>query len=336
MRRRSRTGSVRVTSSPSSRIRPEVGSTSRLIIRSVVDLPQPDGPTSASTSCSRTARLSPATATVPSGYALRTASSPTTVRSAMRRTYTAPPTRTAPPARRVPATPACVPAARGTVGPLPGNSRLSRSYVAGTAPALWRRPVGHVGVPVEAVATPTAIAVPLGVLVSRRRWLSGPVLGVAAVAYTIPSLGLFAILAPLIGIGRTPVLVGLVVYSILIILRNTTAGLATVDPAVVDAARGLGHGPGRLLLQVSLPSALPSIVAGVRLATVSSVALVTVGVVVGFGGLGQIMFQGFRNNLYRAEIMTATIGTILIALVLDLALWAAGRALPPWLRRRAA
>lgn len=219
---------------------------------------------------------------------------------------------------------------------MPGNPWFSWSYVVGNAPALWQRTLEHVGVTAEAVAISTAIAVPLGVLVSRQRWLSGPVLGVAAVAYTIPSLGLFAILAPLIGIGRTPVLIGLVVYSILIILRNTTAGLATVDPAVVDAARGLGYGPGRLLLQVSLPSALPSIIAGVRLATVSSVALVTVGVVVGFGGLGQIMFQGFRNNLYRAEIMTATIGTILIALVLDLLLWAAGRALTPWLRRRAA
>ncbi|MCP2262884.1 ABC transporter permease [Promicromonospora thailandica] len=219
---------------------------------------------------------------------------------------------------------------------MPGNPWFSWSYVVGNAPALWQRTLDHVGVTVEAVAISTAIAVPLGVLISRSRWMSGPVLGAAAVLYTIPSLGLFAILAPLLGIGRTPVLIGLVVYSLLIILRNTTAGLATVDPAVVDAARGLGYGPGRLLLQVALPSALPSIVAGVRLATVSSVALVTVGVVVGFGGLGQIMFQGFRNNLYRAEIMTATIGTILIALVLDLVLWAAGRALTPWLRRRSA
>jgi osmoprotectant transport system permease protein len=218
---------------------------------------------------------------------------------------------------------------------MPGNPWFSWSYVTGNAPLLWQRTVEHAGLTIEAVAISAIIAVPLGALVYRSRWLSGPVLGVAAVAYTIPSLGLFAILAPLLGIGRTPVLVGLVVYALLIILRNTVAGLSTVDPAVVDAARGLGYGPGRLLVQVAVPSALPSIVAGLRLATVSSVALVTVGSVVGFGGLGQIMFQGFRNNFYRAEIMTATLACILLALVLDLALWAAGRALTPWLRRRA-
>jgi osmoprotectant transport system permease protein len=201
---------------------------------------------------------------------------------------------------------------------------------------LWQRTVEHAGITIEAVAISAAIAIPLGALISRYRWLSGPVLGSAAVLYTVPSLALFAMLTPALGIGRAPVLVGLVVYALLIILRNTVAGLSTVDPAVLDAARGLGYGPGRTLVQVAMPSALPSIIAGLRLATVSSVALVTVGVVVGFGGLGQIMFQGFRNNSYRAEIMTATLATILLALVLDLALWAAGRALTPWLRRRTA
>ena len=218
---------------------------------------------------------------------------------------------------------------------MPGNPWFSWSYVIDNAPVLWERTVEHAGLTIEAVAISAAIAVPLGALIYRSRWLSGPVLGTVAVAYTVPSLGLFAILAPLLGIGRTPVLVGLVVYALLIILRNTVAGLSTVDPAVIDAARGLGYGPGRLLVQVAMPSALPSIVAGLRLATVSTVALVTVGVVVGYGGLGQLMFQGFRNNFYRAEIMTATLATILLALVLDLGLWAAGRALTPWLRRRA-
>lgn len=219
---------------------------------------------------------------------------------------------------------------------MPGNPWFSWSYVVDSAPVLWQRTVEHAGLTIEAVAISAAIAIPLGALISRSRWFSGPVLGTVAVLYTVPSLALFAILAPLLGIGRTPVLVGLVVYALLIILRNTVAGLASVDPAVVDAARGLGYGPGRLLVQVAVPSALPSIIAGLRLATVSTVALVTVGVVVGYGGLGQLMFQGFRNNFYRAEIMTATLATILLALVLDLILWAVGRSLTPWLRRRAA
>ena len=88
-----------------------------------------------------------------------------------------------------------------------------------------------------------------------------------------------------------------------------------MDPAVRDAARGMGYGRARLLLAVELPQALPSIVAGLRLATVTTVALVTVGVVVGYGGLGQLMFRGFRSN-YHAEIMTATVLCLLLALVL--------------------
>ncbi|MBO0607820.1 ABC transporter permease [Myceligenerans salitolerans] len=210
------------------------------------------------------------------------------------------------------------------------NPWFSWTYVVQNADTLWEHTVQHAAITVQSVAIAAAIAVPLGILVSRVRWLSGIVIGTAAVLYTVPSLALFAILAPLLGIGRTPVLIGLVIYALLVILRNTVAGLDGVDPAVLDAARGLGYGPVRVLARVALPNALPSVVAGLRLATVSTVALVTVGVVVGYGGLGQLMFQGFRNNFYRAEIMTATLACVLLALALDLTLWAGGRALTPW------
>ena len=113
--------------------------------------------------------------------------------------------------------------------------------------------------------------------------------------------------------------------------RNILVGLQGVDPAVVDAARGMGYGRGRLLVSVELPQALPSVIAGLRLATVTTVALVTVGVVVGFGGLGQLMFRGFRSN-YHAEIMTATVLCLLLALVLDLIIAGVGRWLTPWSR----
>ena len=108
------------------------------------------------------------------------------------------------------------------------------------------------------------------------------------------------------------------------------------DGTVAVEGLSLTVEPGEVLARVRLPNALPSIVAGLRLATVTTVALVTVGVVVGYGGLGQLMFQGFRNNFYRAEIMTATIACVLLALVLDLVLWAVGRLLTPWLRGRSA
>lgn len=217
-----------------------------------------------------------------------------------------------------------------------GNPWFSWSYVTGNADVLWARTVEHTLLTAEAVALAVLIAVPLGLLAARVRWLAAPLLSLTAVVYTVPSLALFAILAPFLGIGRAPVLVGLVLYALLVILRNTLTGLDGVDPAVVDAARGLGLGPLQVLLRVRLPNALPSILAGVRLATVTTVALVTVGVVVGYGGLGQLMFQGFRNNFYRAEITAATLACVLLALALDLVLWLAGRTLTPWLRARAA
>ena len=126
-------------------------------------------------------------------------------------------------------------------------------------------------------------------------------------------------------------LIGLVSYALLVLTRNILVGLQGVDPAVRDAARGMGYGRGRLLLSVELPQALPSIVAGLRLATVTTVALVTVGVVVGYGGLGQLMFRGFRSN-YHAEIMTATVLCLLLALVFDLIIAGVGRLLTPWSR----
>ncbi|MBL0887101.1 ABC transporter permease [Myceligenerans indicum] len=213
------------------------------------------------------------------------------------------------------------------------NPWFSWTYVVENADTLWAYTVQHALLTVQAVAIAAVIAVPLGILVSRIRWMSGAVIGTAAVLYTVPSLALFAILAPFLGIGRTPVLIGLVVYALLVILRNTVAGIDGVDPAVLDAARGLGYGRLRVLLRVSLPNALPSVIAGLRLATVSTVALVTVGVVVGYGGLGQLMFRGFRNNFYRAEILSATLACVLLAVVLDVAIWAGGRALTPWRER---
>ncbi|GAB4083847.1 ABC transporter permease [Myceligenerans cantabricum] len=213
------------------------------------------------------------------------------------------------------------------------NPWFSWTYVVENADTLWEHTAQHAVLTLQSVAVAAVIAVPLGILISRTRWLSGIVIGSAAVLYTVPSLALFAILAPLLGIGRTPVLIGLVAYALLVILRNTVAGLDGVDPAVLDAARGLGYSPARVLVHVSLPNALPSVIAGLRLATVSTVAMVTVGVVVGYGGLGQLMFQGFRNNFYRAEIMSATLACVLLAVVLDVAIWAGGRALTPWRER---
>jgi len=226
-----------------------------------------------------------------------------------------------------------VPAARFagvSTGGVP-NPWFSWDYVSRNASDLLFYAGQHATLTLEALVLAVLVGVPLGVWAHRHPRAAGPLVGLTGVLYTVPSLALFAVLAPVTGIGRTTVLIGLVAYALLVVVRNTLVGLQGADPEVDDAARGMGYGPLRLLLRVQLPQALPSVVAGVRLAGVSTVALVTVGVVVGYGGLGQLMFRGFRSG-YHAEIMTATVLCLLMALVLDLALMAVGRALTPWSR----
>lgn len=191
----------------------------------------------------------------------------------------------------------------------------------------------HVRLTVAAVLLGAVIALPLALLARRSRWLAGPVLGLSTLIYTIPSLAMFAFVAPFTGLTATTVLVGLVLYSLVILVRNFLTGLQSVPADVREAARGMGYGPGRLLWQVELPLALPAFMAGLRVATVSTVALTTVGVIVGHGGLGQLIVGGFNSNFYRAEIVTGALGCVLLALLADLLLAGAERVLTPWTRR---
>jgi osmoprotectant transport system permease protein len=194
----------------------------------------------------------------------------------------------------------------------------------------------HVRLTIAAVVLGSLLALPLAVLARRSRYLAGPVLGLSTLIYTIPSLAMFAFVAPVTGLTATTVLVGLVLYSLVILVRNFLAGLQGVPEDVREAARGMGYGPVRLFWQVELPLALPAFMAGIRVATVTTVALTTVGVIVGHGGLGQLITGGFNANFYRAEIVTGTLGCVLLALLADLLLAGAERLLTPWTRRRAA
>lgn len=217
----------------------------------------------------------------------------------------------------------------------PPNPWVSLDYVRDNWGDISAALAQHASLTVQAVAIGLLLAVPLAILARYRRGLEGPVIGVTAVLYTIPSLALFGLLAPITGIGRTTVLIALVAYALLILVRNTVVGLRSVPPEVRDAARGQGYGTLRQLLRVEFPIALPAIIAGVRLATVTTVALVTVGVVVGYGGLGQLMFRGLYSD-YRAEVFTATVLCLALAFVADLLIWVAGRLLTPWSRGRLA
>ena len=213
------------------------------------------------------------------------------------------------------------------------NPWFDPSYVTANWDTILSYLGEHVRLTVAAVVLGALIALPLALLARRTRWLAAVVLGFSTLVYTIPSLAMFAFVAPVTGLSATTVLVGLVLYSLVILVRNFLAGLQSVPDEVREAARGMGYGSARLFWQVELPLALPSFMAGIRVATVSTVALVTVGVIVGHGGLGQLITGGFNANFYRAEIVTGAVGCVLLALVADLLLAGVERALTPWARR---
>jgi len=216
------------------------------------------------------------------------------------------------------------------------NPWFSWSYVRENSDTILHLLRYHAILTAEAVLVAAVVAIPLGILGYWLRPLAAPIMGISNVLYTIPSLALFAFLAPFTGVtGTTTILIGLVLYALTQIVSNTITGLRQVPPDVEDAATGMGYGRAARLFRVELPLALPSIMTGIRLATVSTVALVTVGVITGQGGLGQLIIAGLQNNFYRAEVMTGTIMCLALGLVLDLFLWGLTRLITPWARRGA-
>ena len=192
----------------------------------------------------------------------------------------------------------------------------------------------HIRLTLISVLIGTLIALPLAVLARQIRFMAAPILGLSTLLYTIPSLAMFAFIAPFTGLSPSTVIIGLVLYSLVILVRNFLAGLQAVPADVREAARGMGYGPVRMFFRVEVPLALPSFMTGLRVATVSTVALVTVGVIVGQGGLGQlIIVEGFRRNYFKAPIVYGTLLCVLLALVLDQLLALAERQLTPWTRR---
>jgi osmoprotectant transport system permease protein len=143
-----------------------------------------------------------------------------------------------------------------------------------------------------ALAIALAIALPLGVLIARYRRLEGPVMGVLGVLYTIPSLALLVLLIPVVGLGLDNAVIVLVVYAQVILVRNIVVGLKGVDPAIIEAARGMGMSDWQRLVRVELPLALPIMLAGVRIATVTIIGIGAVAALINAGGLGSLLFSG--------------------------------------------
>jgi osmoprotectant transport system permease protein len=182
-----------------------------------------------------------------------------------------------------------------------------------------------------AVSVGLAISLALGLLIHRRPRLASLVTGATGLLYTIPSLALFAFLVPFTGLSLLTAEIGLVSYTLLILIRNIVAGLDGVPADIREAADGMGHTGGQRLVQVELPLAVPLILTGVRIATVTTVGLVTVTALIGEGGLGQVMLRAF--NLQNWGLVYASVALmVVLAIALDFAILGIQRLLTPWTR----
>ncbi|MDR8392014.1 ABC transporter permease/substrate-binding protein [Aliifodinibius sp. S!AR15-10] len=174
----------------------------------------------------------------------------------------------------------------------------------------------HIGLTLVALAIALAIGIPLSLYLTRNRKIAGTVLGAVGVIQTIPSIALLGFLLPLLGIGATPAIVALFLYALLPIVRNTYAGIDEVDPAVLEAARGMGMTDGQVLRKVELPLAVPVIFAGIRTATVINVGVATLCALIGAGGLGEYIFRGIAlNNMDM--ILAGAFPAAALALIFD-------------------
>jgi len=203
---------------------------------------------------------------------------------------------------------------------------------------LWPALRQHIILTLIAVSVGFMISTALALVAYRRNWLERPVLIVTSILYTIPSLALFELLEPVPGLGlsRATAEVALVSYTLLIMFRNTLTGLREVPADVRDAAAGMGMGPTQSLLRVELPLALPAIIAGVRIATVTVISLATVASLIDNEGLGAPILNAISNDVFKTELIVAGAMAVGLALGADGLLVILQRALTPWTRASAA
>jgi osmoprotectant transport system permease protein len=211
------------------------------------------------------------------------------------------------------------------------NEWICGQYVVDRKDEIVDATVEHIMITMAAVALGVLIAFPLALVARRYPRLESAILGVSTGIYTIPSLALFPLLLPFTGLTPTTVVVGLALYALTILVRSMLQGLRAVPDEVRESAAGLGYGPTRMLFRVELPLALPVIMAGLRVATVSTVALVTVGSLVSYGGLGNLIKDGVETN-FRAELFTAAVLCVVLAVVFDVIIVTTQRAMTPWSR----
>jgi osmoprotectant transport system permease protein len=199
---------------------------------------------------------------------------------------------------------------------------------------LWPALRQHIVLTLIAISFGFVISTALALTAYRRRWLERPVLIVTSILYTIPSLALFELLEPIPGFGlsRTTAEVALISYTLLIMFRNTLTGLREVPAEVRDAAAGMGMGATQSLLRVELPLAMPAIIAGLRIATVTVISLATVAALIDNEGLGVPILNAISNNVFKTELISAGAMAVVLALAVDGVLVLLQRGLTPWTR----
>jgi osmoprotectant transport system permease protein len=190
----------------------------------------------------------------------------------------------------------------------------------------------HIVLTVVSVGIGFAIAFALAILAYRRRHLIGPITNVTGILYTLPSVAVFFLLLPITGFGTLTAIIALVSYTLLIIFRNVLTGLDNVPAEAKDAGRGMGLTDNQLLLRVELPLALPEIMAGLRIATTTTVGLATLAFFAGAGGLGR---EIFADITFKSNVVVAGGLAVLLATVLDVLILLAQRLITPWARARA-
>jgi osmoprotectant transport system permease protein len=201
---------------------------------------------------------------------------------------------------------------------------------------VWDAIVEHLTLTMMAMSLGLVVSSILAAIALRHRWTMTPITATTSLIYTLPSVALFALLAPVFGnLSRWTAVLPLAGYTLLILVTNIVAGFQAVPPSVRDSADGMGMSRARRMWSVELPLAVPYIVTGIRIATVSTVGLVTVAAIIGQGGLGRLIFSGLRRAFWTPMTVGAAL-SIVLALVLDAAILAIGLWLAPWQRRRRA
>ncbi|NIH85916.1 ABC transporter permease subunit [Amycolatopsis granulosa] len=207
-------------------------------------------------------------------------------------------------------------------------------WVERNADQIVQRLGEHLALTAAALAIGLVVSLALAVLSLRWRWFYAVALGTAGALYVIPSLGAFALLVPFFGLSFTTAVIPLATYTLLILLRNIVTGIQQVPEEVREAAIGMGFTRVRLLLQVEFPLALPVVVAGLRVAAVTTIGLVTVTAMLGMGGLGFFIRQGIQTTTPNPTAIIVGIGlSIVLAVLVDALLWLSERALAPWARK---